>query len=151
MSSKRPLITQDSPPESFTRFSYSLSRPLPCPSSAMICYPHDWYLARWTNHKVPNYAVFFALLPGILPHFSAQLSSAAPRYRTPQSTLWLPLYVRDQVLHPHKTGEKIIFLVQLYTVLTFRNRSSDMSDRHTATLQPPHFIYFFNKYTYWIF
>jgi hypothetical protein len=32
--------------------------------------------------------------------------------------------------------------------LTFRNRASYIQDRHTATLQTPHFIYFFNKYTY---
>jgi hypothetical protein len=35
--------------------------------------------------------------------------------------------------------------------LTFRNRASYIYDRHTATLQTPHFIYFFNKYMYWIF
>ena len=39
----------------------------------------------------------------------------------------------------------------LYTSLTFRNRASYIYDGHTATLQTPHFIYFFNKYTYWIF
>jgi hypothetical protein len=32
--------------------------------------------------------------------------------------------------------------------LTFRNRASYMLDGHTATLQTPHFIYFFNKYPY---
>jgi hypothetical protein len=35
--------------------------------------------------------------------------------------------------------------------LTFRNRASYIQDGHTATLQTPHFIYFFNKYTYWVF
>jgi hypothetical protein len=35
--------------------------------------------------------------------------------------------------------------------LTFRNRASYIQDRHTATLQTPHFIYFSNKYTYWIY
>jgi hypothetical protein len=34
------------------------------------------------------------------------------------------------------------------SVLTFRNRASYIQDGHTATLQTPHFIYFFNKYTY---
>ena len=32
--------------------------------------------------------------------------------------------------------------------LTFRNRASYIQDGHTATLQTPHFIYFFNKYMY---
>ena len=32
--------------------------------------------------------------------------------------------------------------------LTFRNRASYIYDGHTAKL---HFIYLFNKYTYWIF
>jgi hypothetical protein len=35
--------------------------------------------------------------------------------------------------------------------LTFRNHTSYVSDRHTTTLQTPHFIYFFNKHTYWTF
>jgi hypothetical protein len=30
--------------------------------------------------------------------------------------------------------------------LTFRNRASYTKDGYTATLQTPHFIYFFNKY-----
>jgi hypothetical protein len=33
-------------------------------------------------------------------------------------------------------------------LLTCRNRTSYIQDGHTATLQTPHFIYFFNKYTY---
>ena len=41
--------------------------------------------------------------------------------------------------------------ILLPVYLTFRNRASYISDGHTATLQTPHFIYFFNKYTYWIF
>jgi hypothetical protein len=32
------------------------------------------------------------------------------------------------------------------TFLTFGNRASYIQDGHTATLQTPHFIYFFNKY-----
>jgi hypothetical protein len=36
-------------------------------------------------------------------------------------------------------------------VLTFRKRASYIQDGHTTPLQTPHFIYFFNKYTYWIF
>jgi hypothetical protein len=35
--------------------------------------------------------------------------------------------------------------------LTFRNHASYIKDGHTATLQTPHFIYFFNKFTYKIF
>jgi hypothetical protein len=35
--------------------------------------------------------------------------------------------------------------------LTFRNPASYIKDGHTATLNTPHFLYFFNKYTYWIF
>jgi hypothetical protein len=31
-------------------------------------------------------------------------------------------------------------------MLIFRNRASYIKDGHTATLQTPHFIYFFNKY-----
>jgi hypothetical protein len=41
--------------------------------------------------------------------------------------------------------------ILLSVSLTFRNRASYMYDTHTATLQTPHFIYFFNKYKYWIF
>jgi hypothetical protein len=36
-------------------------------------------------------------------------------------------------------------------VLTFRNPASYIKDGHTATFNTPHFLYFFNKYTYWIF
>jgi hypothetical protein len=32
--------------------------------------------------------------------------------------------------------------------LTFKNRASYIQDRHTATLQTPHFIYSVNKYPY---
>jgi hypothetical protein len=32
--------------------------------------------------------------------------------------------------------------------LTFRNPASYIKDRHTATFNTPHFLYFFNKYTY---
>jgi hypothetical protein len=32
--------------------------------------------------------------------------------------------------------------------LTFRNPASYVKDGHTATLNTPHFLYFFNKYTY---
>jgi hypothetical protein len=41
----------------------------------------------------------------------------------------------------------------IYTkwTLTFRNPASYKKDGHTATLNTPHFLYFFNKYTYWIF
>jgi hypothetical protein len=35
--------------------------------------------------------------------------------------------------------------------LTFRNPASYIKDGHTATFNTPHFLYFFNKYTYWIF
>jgi hypothetical protein len=35
-----------------------------------------------------------------------------------------------------------------YIELTFRNHASYIQDGHTATLQTPHLIYFFNKYTY---
>jgi hypothetical protein len=35
--------------------------------------------------------------------------------------------------------------------LTFRNRASYIQDGHTATLQTPYFIYYFNKYPYLIF
>jgi hypothetical protein len=35
-----------------------------------------------------------------------------------------------------------------YTMLTFRNPASYIKDGHTATLNTPHFLYFFNKYTY---
>ena len=41
-----------------------------------------------------------------------------------------------------------ITCVQCIRPLTFRNLASYMQDGHTATLQTPHFIYFFNKYTY---
>jgi hypothetical protein len=37
------------------------------------------------------------------------------------------------------------------SALTFRNHASYMQDEHTTFLQTPHFIYFFNKYMYWIF
>jgi hypothetical protein len=33
-------------------------------------------------------------------------------------------------------------------ILTFMNRASYIYDRHTATLQTPHFMYIFKKYTY---
>jgi hypothetical protein len=32
--------------------------------------------------------------------------------------------------------------------LTFRNPASYIKDGHTATFNTPHFLYFFNKYTY---
>jgi hypothetical protein len=35
--------------------------------------------------------------------------------------------------------------------LTFRNPASYIKDGHTAIINTPHFLYFFNKYTYWIF
>jgi hypothetical protein len=35
--------------------------------------------------------------------------------------------------------------------LTFKNRASYTYDGRTATLQMLHFIYFFNKYKYWVF
>jgi hypothetical protein len=35
--------------------------------------------------------------------------------------------------------------------LTFRNPASYIKDGHTATFNTPHFLYFFNKYTYWNF
>jgi len=35
--------------------------------------------------------------------------------------------------------------------LTFKNRASYILDGRTATLQMSHFIYFFNKYKYWVF
>jgi hypothetical protein len=35
-----------------------------------------------------------------------------------------------------------------YLSLTFRNPASYIKDGHTATLNTPHFLYFFNKYTY---
>jgi hypothetical protein len=35
--------------------------------------------------------------------------------------------------------------------LTFKNRASYIQDGRTATLQMFHFIYFFNKYKYWVF
>ena len=50
--------------------------------------------------------------------------------------------------HEGPRGEQM-YSSTLY--LTFRNRASYIQDGHTATLQTPHFIYFFNKYTYWIF
>jgi hypothetical protein len=37
------------------------------------------------------------------------------------------------------------------TSLSFRNPASYIKDGHTATFNIPHFLYFFNKYTYWIF
>jgi hypothetical protein len=33
-------------------------------------------------------------------------------------------------------------------ILTFRNPASYIKDGHTATFNTPHFLYFFNKYTY---
>jgi len=36
-------------------------------------------------------------------------------------------------------------------VLIFKNRASYIKDGRTATLQMLHFIYFFNKYMYWVF
>jgi hypothetical protein len=33
-------------------------------------------------------------------------------------------------------------------LLTFRNPASYIKDGHTATFNTPHFLYFFNKYTY---
>jgi len=35
--------------------------------------------------------------------------------------------------------------------LSFKNRASYIWDGRTATLQMLHFIYFFNKYKYWVF
>jgi hypothetical protein len=35
--------------------------------------------------------------------------------------------------------------------LTFKKRASYIQDGRTATLQMLHFIYFFNKYEYWVF
>jgi hypothetical protein len=35
--------------------------------------------------------------------------------------------------------------------LTFKNCASYIYDGRTATLQMLHFIYFFNKYKYWVF
>jgi hypothetical protein len=35
--------------------------------------------------------------------------------------------------------------------LTFKNRASYIQDGRTASLQMLHFIYFFNKYKYWVF
>jgi hypothetical protein len=36
-------------------------------------------------------------------------------------------------------------------VLTFKKRASYIEDGRTATLQTLHFIYFFNKFKYWVF
>jgi hypothetical protein len=35
-----------------------------------------------------------------------------------------------------------------FASLTFRNPASYIQDGHTATFNTPHFLYFFNKYTY---
>jgi len=35
--------------------------------------------------------------------------------------------------------------------LNFKNRASYIYDGRTAILQMLHFIYFFNKYKYWVF
>jgi hypothetical protein len=39
-----------------------------------------------------------------------------------------------------------VFGLRVY--LTFRNPASYIKDGHTATLNTPHFLYFFNKYKY---
>jgi hypothetical protein len=39
-----------------------------------------------------------------------------------------------------------VYLLRYKTGLTFRNPASYIKDGHTATLNTPHFLYFFNKY-----
>jgi len=45
------------------------------------------------------------------------------------------------------------FFAEAKHKLTFKNRASYIyiEDGRTATLQMLHFIYFFNKYKYWVF
>jgi hypothetical protein len=69
--------------------------------------------------------------------------------------IWYAFYQSLLRSDTHKCVFDVNFyLVLLYVhilALTLRNRASYIQDGHTATLQTPHFIYFFNKYRYWIF
>jgi hypothetical protein len=60
-------------------------------------------------------------------------------------------YCTKQILYMYAVGTMDSFIVLMKVVssaLTFRNRASYIQDGHTATLQTPHFKYFFNKYMY---
>jgi hypothetical protein len=60
-----------------------------------------------------------------------------------------PWYTHRTSLVVKKTFSVFLWL---WTIpLTFRNPASYIKDGHTATFNTPHFSYFFNKYTYWIF
>jgi hypothetical protein len=48
------------------------------------------------------------------------------------------------------TGLVLALQVRPSAILTFKNRASYIYDGRTATLRMLHFIYFFNKYKYWV-
>jgi hypothetical protein len=74
-------------------------------------------------------------------------------YNCTSTTLTLLIWKFSQELLLHTEHWTVKAMRGNGSKLTFRNHASYIQDGHTATLQTPHFIYFFNKHrpTYWIF
>jgi hypothetical protein len=117
-----------------------------------ICYFFTTWSRKWSpQEKAHSKMTGFSLMPS---DQVSSMNSQTMQYHIPEDFHSSSHLLSCSIcICYHALGTIFSFRAPAYNIqhLTFRNLASYIKDGHTATFNTPYFLYFFNKYTYWIF